>query len=111
MNSSGAAVRKAVKRKEIDSKNLLIIHDDLDIDLGEYKLQKGRGAAGHNGVQSVIDALGTKEFWRLRIGIGRPPEGLDPAEYVLERFTNSELKIIEKLAEDKLLGVVSQISS
>jgi PTH1 family peptidyl-tRNA hydrolase len=108
MNSSGVAVKKAVEKNEIKPDNLLIIHDDLDIDLGEYKLQKGRGAAGHNGVQSIIDALGAREFWRLRVGISRPPEGKDPADYVLESFTNSELRTIETLAEEKLVGVVKE---
>ena len=69
MNESGPAVKRALRTKP---KTLLVVHDDTDLPLGSYRLAFGRGAAGHHGVESVIRALGTKEFWRLRIGI-RPP--------------------------------------
>lgn len=108
MNSSGKAVKRGVEKRGIDLDNLLVIHDDLDIELGKYKLQKGRGTAGHNGVQSVIDSLGSKDFWRLRIGIGRPPANADPTEYVLEDFTKNELRILGGLIEDELIPIIME---
>lgn len=108
MNSSGNAVKREVEKKDADLDNLLVVHDDLDIELGEYKLQKAKGAAGHNGVLSVIDYLGSNDFWRLRVGIGRPPESIDPAEYVLEEFTKNELQKVESLIEDELIPVVME---
>ncbi len=106
MNSSGKAVRRVVEEKGIDFEDLLVVHDDMDIDLGDYKLQKGRGAAGHNGVGSIVDSLNSKDFWRLRIGIGRPPEGVEPADYVLEEFSGNELRMLESLIEGELIAVI-----
>ncbi|OIP98311.1 aminoacyl-tRNA hydrolase [candidate division WWE3 bacterium CG09_land_8_20_14_0_10_39_24] len=88
MNNSGEAVVKASTYYKIAPKDIVVIHDDLDIPLGEFRLQKGRGAAGHHGVESVIKALGTKDFWRLRVGINGPlrRECNDDAKFVLESF-------------------------
>ncbi len=108
MNSSGKAVKREVEKRGINLSSLLVVHDDMDIELGEYKLQKAKGAAGHNGVQSVIDFLGSKDFWRLRIGIGRPLESVDPAEYVLEDFTKNELRILGGLIEDELIPIIME---
>ncbi|MEK7114725.1 MAG: aminoacyl-tRNA hydrolase, partial [Patescibacteria group bacterium] len=68
MNQSGNFVKKTLKKYKIKPEEILIVHDDSDIELGKYKISFGRGSAGHNGVQSIIDALKTKNFWRLRIG-------------------------------------------
>ncbi|MBI2552006.1 aminoacyl-tRNA hydrolase [Candidatus Uhrbacteria bacterium] len=98
MNNSGAAVKKLTVNYRLTTDDLLIVHDDLDLELGTLRLSYGSGSAGHNGVQSIIDALGTKDFWRLRVGIGRPPqapslkiregrEGYDDTtKFVLQRF-------------------------
>lgn len=66
------------------------MHDDLDLPLGHLRLRPGNGAGGHNGIRSLIAELGTGMFPRLRIGIGRPAGGIDPAEFVLDRFTPDE---------------------
>lgn len=71
MNESGAFVLKNIKKYKVSPEEILIIHDDSDIELGKYKISFARGSAGHRGVQSIIDTLGTKNFWRLRIGIGK----------------------------------------
>lgn len=97
MNQSGKFVKKLVQRYEIPLDDLLIMHDDLDVALGEFKMQKDRGAAGHKGVESIIASLESKDFWRLRIGIGRPPERVEAEEYVLENFDDEELEEIEGL--------------
>ncbi|MBI2035304.1 MAG: peptidyl-tRNA hydrolase, partial [Candidatus Liptonbacteria bacterium] len=69
MNESGVAIRESLRYFKIKPENMGLVHDDSDIYLGKYKLSRGRGAAGHKGVQSVIESVGTKNFWRLRIGI------------------------------------------
>jgi PTH1 family peptidyl-tRNA hydrolase len=97
MNSSGQVVKALVDYYKIKSPDILIIHDDIDLPLGEIRLQKSRGSAGHKGVQSIIDALGTKDFARLRIGI-RPnlDQKTETEKFVLEKFTNEEEKIIQQ---------------
>ncbi|MDO8633420.1 MAG: aminoacyl-tRNA hydrolase, partial [Candidatus Wildermuthbacteria bacterium] len=74
MNNSGGAVKKEMQKLKIKNQSLIIIHDDIDIPLGKIKVSKGSGSAGHKGVESIIQSLGTKEFIRIRIGI-LPPEG------------------------------------
>ena len=106
VNSSGGVVRKLVKQLKVDLGDFLLIHDDLDLPPGEFKLQKGRGAAGHKGVESVIDALGSREFWRLRVGIGKPSEGVAVEDYVLGKFGPDELGALEKVIKEELAGAV-----
>jgi len=104
MNNSGMAVAKYVKMNYSDKldPSILLIHDDLDLPFGEYKIQKGKSPKMHNGVLSVEKTLGTQDFWRLRIGIdNRDKEfresGLD---YVLQRFSGSELLLLEQLFDE-----------
>ena len=96
MNNSGLMVQKLVKEKKILLNDLLVIHDDLDIQLGSYKLQFGKGPHQHNGVLSIEEALKTKDFWRLRVGIeNRVPKNNFPISgeaYVLSDFNETELK-------------------
>ncbi len=95
MNVSGQAVRDLLRRRRRRPQELLIVHDDLDLPVGHLRLRPGNGAGGHNGIRSIIAELGTGMFPRLRIGIGRPPAGVDPAEFVLERFTAAERAAID----------------
>lgn len=106
MNESGEFVKKSLNYYKSSPEELLLIHDDLDLPLGEVRLQKNRSSAGHKGVQSVIDTLGTQDFFRLRIGIGRPTDG-DAEKWVLEDFNREEMKEKEKAIE-KALELVSQ---
>ena len=106
MNESGTFVEKIVKRHRAKSSEILIVHDDSDLELGTYKLQSGRGAAGHHGVESVIKSLRTKNFWRLRIGI-RPKTDqrsqqtvrnnlrLKAEKFVLKKISKTNLEILE----------------
>ncbi len=71
MNKSGSSVRALADYYKISPEEILVIHDDADFDLGKVKIDKNRSSAGHKGVQSIIDHLSTKDFWRLRFGIGR----------------------------------------
>lgn len=93
MNESGRAVRKIMDFYKLNVKDLVVIHDDLDIEFGEYKIQLGVGPKVHNGVNSVEQTLGSKDFLRLRIGINNRNKndfGGTGADYVLSRFTSEE---------------------
>ncbi|MEW6557099.1 MAG: aminoacyl-tRNA hydrolase [Elusimicrobiota bacterium] len=92
VNKSGSAIMPLIKKYNPDHNDMLVVHDDLDIEFGRIQIKKGGSSAGHNGVQSIIDAVGTDEFCRLRIGIGRPPENINPVDFVLSDFTKDELK-------------------
>ncbi len=94
MNQSGLFVTKALKKTGIKPKEILIAHDDSDIELGKYKFSFGRGSAGHKGVESIIQSLGTKSFWRLRIGI-RKITKKKADEFVLKKITKKDLKTLE----------------
>jgi PTH1 family peptidyl-tRNA hydrolase len=83
MNRSGEAVVPLYRKHAESPEDLIVLHDDLDIPLGALRLKRGGGTAGHKGLRSLQDALGTPAFLRVRIGIGRPPEGVDPADFVL----------------------------
>ena len=89
MNLSGAPVVSLMKRRNIRPENLVVIHDDLDMDFGRLRLKWDGGDGGHKGVRSVAEALGTSQFLRVKIGIGRDPV-LPPEEYVLSRFKPAE---------------------
>jgi PTH1 family peptidyl-tRNA hydrolase len=101
MNASGKAVSKIKNFYKIDSQDIYLIHDDLDIRLGEYKVQLGVGPKVHNGVDSVEQELGTKDFWRVRVGVdNRERENRIPGEdYVLKDFTKEEKEILIQTIE------------
>lgn len=83
---------------KISPKDLLVIHDEVDLPKGEVRIQFGRGPAGHNGIKDIILALGTQDFWRLRVGIGRPENpNVDVADYVLSKTTESHMKELANL--------------
>jgi len=95
MNVSGQAVHDLLRERRRKPADLLIVHDDLDLPLGRLRLRPGNGAGGHNGLRSIIEEIGTAAFPRVRIGIGRPPAGVDPAEFVLDRFGADERPAID----------------
>ncbi len=100
MNLSGEAVAPLIKELKIPLERVLIIHDDLDLPLGRMKFVPKGGAGGHRGVHSIIEALGTKEFPRLKLGIGHPEEGIPVREYVLSPFTQEEWPLVEKVIQN-----------
>ncbi|MGC8718829.1 MAG: aminoacyl-tRNA hydrolase [Thermodesulforhabdaceae bacterium] len=83
MNNSGEAVAKVLTKEKINPTEMIVIHDDLDLPLGRIKISRGGSSGGHRGVQSIIDCIGTKEFPRLKVGIGRPLRGEEVTDYVL----------------------------
>jgi peptidyl-tRNA hydrolase, PTH1 family len=96
MNCSGPAVGSLVRKHRIAPIDLLVVHDDIDLEFGRIKARSGGSSGGHNGLKSVVASVGSPEFCRLRIGIGRPPGNLDPADFVLSRFTATEQKEINE---------------
>ncbi len=109
MNESGGPVRKAVERWRPTASGLLIVHDDMDVPLGEVLEKQGGGHGGHNGLRDVVGALGTGAFARLRLGIGRPPGRMDPADFVLSPFRPEERDAVEQMLEaasDRILAFV-----
>jgi PTH1 family peptidyl-tRNA hydrolase len=99
MNNSGSAVKKLTNLYALSSDNLYIIHDDLDLPLGQYKIHRGRGPKDHQGLLSIEKALGTIDFWRIRIGVdARDPQNrLSGEEYVLQNFSPQELTLINQV--------------
>ena len=90
MNLSGNAVASIVRFYKIPLEQILVIHDDLDLPFGTLRLRPGGGAGGQKGLKSTIDRLGTQQFPRMRIGIGRPPGQMDAAAYVLQKFGSAD---------------------
>ena len=99
MNESGRHIGPLAKFYSVSPADVIVIHDELDIDFGRIRLKLGGGEGGHNGLRSVVNALGTKDFQRVRIGIGRPPGRKDPAAFVLENFTAAERAEVPAICE------------
>ncbi len=103
MNLSGQAVVQLLRFYKVPLENLLVIHDDLDLPMGTLRMRPEGGPGGQKGLASIIQLLGTQQFARLRIGIGRPPGRMDPADYVLQSFSKADreaLSIILQTAAD-----------
>ncbi|WP_407305908.1 aminoacyl-tRNA hydrolase [Desulfosporosinus sp. SB140] len=99
MNLSGRSVKELVYFYKIPAENILIVQDDMDLPLGKLRLRNQGSAGGHNGIRSILMELGTEQFWRLKLGVGRPPKEWDPAQYVLSSFGENELPTVEDLLE------------
>lgn len=96
MNLSGSAVQGLAAFYKIPPKRIIVILDDLDIALGTLRIRPKGGTAGHKGLADIVQRLGTQDFPRIRFGIGRPPGQMDPAAYVLRRFTAGEQPVVEE---------------
>jgi peptidyl-tRNA hydrolase, PTH1 family len=103
MNESGGPVSAVLGFYKVDPSQLIVIHDELDIPFDTIRLKIGGGAGGHNGIRSIDTSLGTRDYTRVRVGIGRPPGRMDPAAYVLRDFGAAERKelplVIERAAD------------
>jgi len=104
MNLSGRAVKLYKEQYSIMNENIMVVHDDLDFPVGRLRIVRDGGSGGHKGVSSIINALNSKEFARLRIGIGRPRYGEAVEEYVLSPFYKDELEIVEKVIDAAIEG-------
>lgn len=95
MNVSGGPVANLAKYFAVPVEDIVVVHDELDLGFGVVRLKRGGGEGGHNGLRSITSSIGTREYLRVRFGIGRPPGRQDPADYVLKRFSGAEAKELE----------------
>lgn len=108
MNVSGPAVAGTARYFKISATDLVVVHDDLDLDHGVLKLKRGGGEGGHNGLRSISEYLGSKDYLRVRFGIGRPPGRMDPADFVLSDFSAVQRRELELLV-DRCADAVEQL--
>jgi PTH1 family peptidyl-tRNA hydrolase len=99
MNLSGGPVASLRSFFKLPPERIVVVHDELDIPFGTIRLKLGGGDNGHNGLRSVTSALGTRDYFRVRVGIGRPPGRMDPADFVLHDFSAAEKKLVPELLE------------
>ena len=99
MNNSGICIRELIEYFKIDAEDVIVFHDDLDIEFGKIKAKFGGSNAGHNGIASIDKFIG-KEYSRVRIGIGKPKNNIEVADYVLQNFDEEESVEIEKISKD-----------
>jgi len=97
MNRSGPQIQNIAGYFRILCEDMLVVHDDIDLEFGRLKIKEKGGDGGHKGVRSIIDAFGGGDFTRLRIGVGRPEVGGDAADYVLDKFSFEERKILNQI--------------
>jgi PTH1 family peptidyl-tRNA hydrolase len=105
MNRSGGPLLKIVNYYNLEPADLLIVHDDLDLKLGQLRFKKDGGSGGHNGIKSIINSLGTKEFKRLKIGVGRPPENVPVPDFVLSKFHGKEKKLAFETSQKAVAAI------
>jgi peptidyl-tRNA hydrolase, PTH1 family len=99
MNVTGPPLKGLLREFKLTADDLILIHDDLDLEPGRLRIKQAGGDGGHNGIKSVIEALGTSQFVRVKIGIGRPAPHQDSADYVLEPFTKEEIEVLNPCLE------------
>jgi PTH1 family peptidyl-tRNA hydrolase len=105
MNRSGISVVSACKAKSIAVKDLVVIHDEIDLPFGSVRIKVGGGHGGHNGLRSIADLLGSRDFTRLRVGVGRPIGQMDVAKYVLSSFSSTEKSQLESVLENSVMAL------
>ena len=120
MNDSGRAVAATAKFYSIPATNIIVLHDDLDLTENTLRIKRGGGEGGHNGLKSMTQHLGTKDYVRVRIGIGRPPGRMDPAAYVLKQLSARDCEevgvtiqeaadVVELLLRDGIAATQNQV--
>lgn len=107
MNRSGESVESLLAHFRSTPEELIVIYDDLDLPFGRIRIRPNGGAGGHRGVQSIMEGLGEGGFYRVRIGIGRPPSGVDAVDFVLEDFTLQELDQLDEVVSRAAEAVLS----
>jgi peptidyl-tRNA hydrolase, PTH1 family len=100
MNRSGEAVKKAADFFHLRMEDLVVVHDDLDLPFGRLRFKQRGGDGGHQGIRSIIESMGGNNFLRLKVGISRPIQGLDPAEYVLATFDKAEQNQLDRILSE-----------
>ncbi len=107
MNNSGSAVSSVARFYQVPLPNLLVVYDDIDLPLGTLRMRPSGGSAGHKGMQSIIERLGTEDFPRLRLGTSRPPGHKDAADYVLRNFSADERQLLDETLDRALQAVLT----
>jgi PTH1 family peptidyl-tRNA hydrolase len=97
MNGSGEAVAPLARYYQVQSEDMIVVHDDLDLASAKLRLRQNGSSGGQNGIKSIIERMGTAEFARIKVGIGRPPGRMDPADYVLQNFSAAEEEVFGPL--------------
>jgi PTH1 family peptidyl-tRNA hydrolase len=110
MNESGGPVSSLLRYYSTDLDHLVVVHDDLDIPAGEIRVKRGGGEGGHNGLRSLSTSLGSKHYFRVRVGIGRPPGRMDPADFVLRDFSPTERESLPSTLDAAADAVESLVS-
>lgn len=111
MNRSGEVVDQLRAAWDLELTGILIVHDDLDLELGRIQLKRGGGTAGHRGLASIVEQLGSPDFPRLRIGVGRPAEKSAAVDFVLEEFTPSERDVVDPAIERAQDGALAWVTA
>lgn len=110
MNESGPPVASFAHRRRLDPGSIVACHDEIDLGFGALKLKRGGSTAGHRGLNSVVNALHSSHFYRVRLGVGRPPGRREPTDHVLDRFAKSERQDAELLAEEGADAVLTLVT-
>lgn len=105
MNRSGSAVKKILQYYKLLPENLLAVHDDLDLPVGRIRIISNGGSGGHKGVASIVESLGSRDFHRIKIGIGRPAPPEQPEDYVLRAFSREDKAVIEEVQERAVAAI------
>lgn len=109
MNNSGEAIREIMDYYKVPADKLIVIYDDTDIDVGHLRIRAKGSAGTHNGMRSILNHIKTEDFPRIRIGIGKAPERMNLADYVLSRFSDDERKLVNDVIEKASLAAVTMI--
>lgn len=110
MNQTGPIVMELLQELAVPAQDLIVIHDDLDLALGRLRIKHNGGSGGHNGILSVTTALETNDYSRLKLGVGRPPIGMDPADYVLSPFSAGERPVLDQVLDQAVLALECLVS-
>lgn len=110
VNLSGQAASELMTKFGVDPAELIVVHDDLDLPRGKIRVRRKSGSGGHNGIKSIISVLGTQDFARIRIGIGRPPGRQEPTRFVLSPFTKRQWPEIEVALEHAVEAAISIVT-
>jgi len=110
MNLSGQSIQGLARFYKLPLENMLVAHDDLDLPFGTVRIRPGGGPGGQKGVASAIERLGTKDFCRMRLGIGRPPGRMDPAAYVLQDFAQGDLVLLSEILDHAAEAVLTFVT-
>jgi PTH1 family peptidyl-tRNA hydrolase len=109
MNESGPGLASLAKRSHLAPHQVIAVHDEIDLPFGRLQVKRGGSTAGHHGLDSLVEGLRSMDFFRIRVGVGRPPGRQDPADYVLEPFSKKEQADAELMVQDAADAVVALI--